>query len=257
MSALRHLMAMVVAATVGLLLPIVSMAGFFDYHGPKFTYSGPDIEVKDMPLKVRDVPIHKDDSYALESNAGPVEKTQYDTIGTFLLGWSWYKERQQLRFNVSFDWIIYPTYWLYDNELRNYTNAPGTETRGYGAALTFVGIQKRGIIPDIESEFVYMILNIVPEIGVDLMLSEKGDSGFGFNLSYFRIQAVNGWDRYNSLEINKTYDLGHFMPVSVYGRYKWIEVGLVYPVALSKTSLGKEAEIQTKLTVLISLAGVW
>lgn len=247
-------MAMVVAATVGLLLPIVSMA---NYHGPKFTYSGPDIEVKDMSLKVRGVPIHSDDSYALESNVGPLEKTRYATIGTFIFGRPWYKDHQQLRFNVGIDWIIYPTYWFYDNELRNYTNAPGTETRGYGAALTFVGIQKRGIIPVIENTFVDMILNIVPKIGVELMLSEKGNSGFGFSLSYFLLQAVNGWDRNNSLEINKTYDLGHFMPVSVYGRYKRIEVGLVYPVALSKTNLGKEADIQTKLTLIISLVGAW
>jgi len=239
------------------LISVISRAEYFDHSSFKFIYSGPDIEVKNMPLNVRNVPIHKDDGYALRSNGGAVQRIHYDTAGTFALGYSWYKDHKRLRFNIGVKWIFYPLYCLYDNELRNYTNAPGTEKRGSDAALTFVGIQKRGIIPDIESDYVDPILNFTPEAGVELMLSENGNSSVGLNLSYFEIQAVNGWDRYNSLEINKTYDLGYYMPVSVYVHYKWITAGIVYPVALATTNIGKEAGVETHITGFISLVKLW
>ena len=215
-------------------------------YGLEFSYSRIGIKVKDMPLKIRDVPIHSDDSYALRSNAGPIEQREYSASTMLELGFLVKKNiTHWLDFGVKLKWILYPYHGFYDNALRNYTNAVGTETRGYGAALTFVGLEMRG-----------MVSSFTPEIMLETPLNK--DLILGASLSYYELQAINGWDRYNRLEVKDRYTLTRYYPVSVYLYINNIlTIGVQFPNA-QNTEIGEEANVESKNTIVFAtLRGCW
>jgi len=226
-------------------------------HGLELRYSTPDIEVNDMPLEIRDVPIHPDDAYVTPSNAGPIEKRKYDTKGTLIIAWRIKKQIADngLKVGLGLQWILYPTPALYDNELRNYTNAVGTERRGIGAALTFVGLEKRGTIPDFSDEtWDDLLFNITPELFVEIPFHSKSWI-YGASIGYFKLQAVNGWDRHDSLEEKDHFTLAHVIPFTVSIKHKFMRIGISYPYIVEKTNLGEEADIKGNINVLFSL--IW
>lgn len=225
-------------------------------HELGWRYSTPDIEVDNMPLEIRNVPIHPNDTYVSPSNAGPIEETKYDTKGTLSVLWRLKKQIADygLKAGLGLHWIIYPTPGLYDNELRNYTNAVGTQRRGYGAALTFVGIEKRGIIPDISDDtWDDVFLNIAPELFIETPFNSSAWI-YGASVGYFKLQAVNGWDRHDSLEENDHFTLAHVLPFSLSIQSDNIRIGISYPYIVKKTSKGKQADVKGNISGLISFS---
>jgi hypothetical protein len=68
--------------------------------------------------------------------------------------------------------------------------------------------------------------------------------------SYYRIDAQNGWDRYNQLEIYKTYTFAHVYPIRVdatlfFPKNGGITVGAQFQPS-SETDLGKQAGLSVE-----------
>lgn len=256
------LMKAIMFALVFAIMPIGSSGAFWDDHGFEISYGTPDIRVDDLALEIRDVPIHDDDGYASKSNSGPIEQTNFKTAGTAALTWLMRKNiGETTRAGLKVNWIVYPEHNTYDNALRNYTNHPGTEKRGYGAALTFAGIEKRGIIPSHNGGWLNVFTNISPELFLEKLFSEKKEWSVGASIGYFKFQAVNGWDRYDRLEINKTYALAHVVPVAAFIKRKiggsgYSEIGVKFPIA-KMTDIGKESGAKVSPSGYIAAGAPW
>lgn len=217
---------------------------FWNQFGAKITVTTPDLKVNNMPLEVRDVPIHPDDKYALRSNAGPIKQKQYSTNGTLMFEMFWRNSlTEKVNFGLNINVMAYPNHTFYDNALRNYTNAVGTETRGYGAALTFVGIEKRS------SKIDYLGL-FVPELSLEFLSTSKRSLG-GISVGYYQFDATNGWDRYDSLEVRKRYILAHIYPIGIYYKKGSHQTGIKLPV-VNTTKLGDTADIEASPSVFYS-----
>lgn len=183
-----------------------------------YTYLGSTVE--NMPLEIRDVPVHEDDS----GYEGPINKSEYTLNHSFAISIMYSRvygtgESDPLRFNwgLGFDWLI----GMGDNfEERNYMNSPGTDDRGYGAALTYVKVGQGGIVPPLGSIFSDIFLNWSPRVKLEVAPfgGALKNLWFGSSVSYYRIYAQNGWDRYDSLEVRDSYDLAHVIPVRVYAK---------------------------------------
>ena len=115
-----------------------------------------------------------------------------------------------------------------DDQGRNYTFNPGTDQRGYGAALTFSGIGIEGPLTLLGLKPVYPFA-LVPKASLDIPLNNKKyRSIIGLSASYELLEAVNGWDRYNSHEANSTCVLAHVIPLSISFRFSGYEIGAQY-----------------------------
>lgn len=203
--------------------------------------------VNNLPLEIRNVPIHPDDSGV----PGPVARTRYTmpviaSAGVRLI--------RRSNFTGRLRWFFYPNHGLGgDIARRNYTNAPGTEQRGEGAALTFVGLEVGGIFPAVDGlGAASVLLNVSPEAQWAFPLSRNASTRLISTASYYRIEAVSGWDRFNGLDVRDRYTLAHCLPVTVgidTGRFA---IGVQYPL-ISKTGQGKNADIKTQIAFLTTL----
>ncbi|MCD4762371.1 hypothetical protein K8R32_05460, partial [bacterium] len=126
-----------------LLIPLNALAG--KHFGIRYTSL--DYQINNLPEDFRFVPIHPDDDYASPSDNGIINQKEFnrDHWVSLEYGYAWEKGRWDL--GIGFSWIYSVIGKFDDVEVRNYTNHPGTSTRGYGAALTFVGTEVRGLIP--------------------------------------------------------------------------------------------------------------
>lgn len=212
----------------------------------EYTYIG--YKVGNMAETIRDVPTHPDDS---STHAGPIKETKYgaSSMLTINAGYKW-KISERVRLGTTIKWILHPLYYFSDKAERNYTNDPGSDTRGYGAALTFVALEARGVIP-----FGDWFLNYTPQLELEYTLDEY-DKKFilGTSITYFKMQAVTGWDRYDELTPDKRYTLTHVIPLGLYLNWKdFVTIGCKYNFTLS-TDIGKtsDADIE-KFNVFIAI----
>ncbi len=211
-------------------------------------YAGPDgIIVEKMPLEIRSVPIHPDDGYADPKNWAPIDRLRYPSYGLLNFGGGYVLHNDDIRFCAE----VFFIFDLSTSQERNYTNAPGTETRGYGAALTYLTFEQRGIISPSKYALLDFLDNISPEISGDLKLSEKNQIYLGARISLFQAQAENGWDRFDQSQINQIFSLGEYLPVSVYLRCHNVSLGVYYPVQIKLTDVGREAGIRIYPTLII------
>ena len=163
-----------------------------------FTYNHKDALLQDISQDIRAVPKHADDTYVI-GDIAPIRNASI-SVPVFDL---WIKEklgfglRQNLptTFPTGFDFkagisgeenIALP----YKSIESNYTNAPGTEQRGEGAALTYF------------TTFQY------PTTGMYLRGSYFV-SGFNIFMEYAPefnfIGLQNGWDRYNHYQVKDSW----------------------------------------------------
>jgi hypothetical protein len=132
-------------------------------------------------------------------------------------------ETSPLRLNLGFgmDWMFLPSMAGFGSDMaeRNYMNAPGTDTRGYGAALTYVGVRQGGMIPSANSTITDILLNWTPRARFEIAPfgGALHDIWIGSSVSYFTIDAQSGWDRYDSLEVRETQTMLRVIPVRLYG----------------------------------------
>jgi hypothetical protein len=226
--------------------------------GPKFNFYGLQGDaVASVPESVRTVPIHPDDTYALPSDNGAIasKDNRAEPIFNLLaleigvkiarLGEGedrLEKQRLALKVGLGADFGINGGVRL--NE-RNYTNAPGTATRGYGAALTYYDI---GAAPLVEQ------LVVVPKAFGELdwktlLIREQ--------VVAYETAVNTGWDRYDGLEANKSYTLGVTLEAQTVVGLRWgadlsesshAELRLIGGFAFSKlfrSSLGETCGART------------
>jgi hypothetical protein len=105
-------------------------------------------------------------------------------------------------------------------EVRNYTNHPGTNTRGYGAALTYIRAQT-AFGPGLNS-FIF------PHLFLEL--SKKNAFSIGARIWEEDLVIETGWDRYNRFESHQTHTLANMIVAGPYFRKNFrnlnIEIGL-------------------------------
>jgi hypothetical protein len=172
-----------------------------------------------IPEYVRDVPKHPDDDYALDSNVAPIK----DTSPSYLIPLD--KPPFELRALVGiekngFDLSLGPSMLIGSPEVpysidfegyhvgRNYTNYPGTDIRGYDAALTYYSVQglSRKFSFGFFSRLSYKVLEIcTPKMYSPLSLNLFAE--YSINPMTSTLKIENGWDRYDSYEIKDTYHL--------------------------------------------------
>lgn len=155
--------------------------------------------VASMPDYFRNVPIHADDG---GGSGGLIEQSSYSnyffpSLESFFLhatkkGYTW-KVGFAMNFNPG------------DQQERNYTNAPGTSQRGFGAALTFAGTVPGGLTTIfIGTGSSIFSICFTPEVGLEIPLKHAIDKSpvLSFTGSLQTLWAVNGWDRFNTTEYN-------------------------------------------------------
>lgn len=181
-------------------------------------------EAKDMPLSFRNVPVHPDDW----GYPGPITSKKYaaahEAFLSLMYDWQFGRsESSPLRYDlgIGLDWMIVPSAVGAggDKAERNYMNAPGTDIRGYGAALTFVGVRQGGMIPSMDSQLADFFLNWTPRVRLEVAPfgGYLENLWVGTSVSYFTIDAENGWDRYDKLDVRETRTMLHVIPVRLYG----------------------------------------
>jgi hypothetical protein len=197
-------------------------------------YNRENTKIANFPLIIRDVPKHPNDDYANDKDVAPIKD---DTLkvsdrisfinGKFGGTVSFLEEKINLSVGVDIDLGIKCTTFLSYNESpdlqeRNYTNHPGTNTRGEGAALTFY---------DVNSAFIanwntFIKPQIFSEIKINIRDGEPLRLGYG--LYSEKIVGRNGWDRWNSLEVKEKFPLANLLIGKVYaslGEFSYTDKG--------------------------------
>lgn len=221
----------------------VALANETGSHRLGLRYTHLDYSVGKMPLDFRSVPIHPDDGYASQKNWGPVENEQYDRNHWASIDYAYlWKINDRWSCGLGVVWIL--DFWegFGKESRRNYTNHPGTDTRGTGAALTFVATGVRGLL-EIEGgdHDLGSLLNFTPELLVEYRLSQ--DLTLGLNASYHRFVALRGWDRWDSFEIDDKETLAHIYPITLDLTFKFINVGISYNIS-DLTEFGDKAKTE-------------
>jgi len=168
----------------------------------------PSFQITNIPEYIRDVPKHPDDNYALDSNVAPISDdaiTLSDSLRGRLEGkvgigvkGNWYDFKLDARAGFTLDSAS-------EIRERNYTNHPGTNLSGTGAALTYYRI--------------FINEDISPLFGADAKFSVKlpkfnhsdeteWNCFVEYSADFFnKLYIENGWDRYGSLQVNDSYEI--------------------------------------------------
>lgn len=237
--------------------------------GPGFNIYGlQGPAVASVPESIRTVPIHPDDTYASPADNGPIPSKDNRSEPLFNLlslelglkvrdlikvgdqaedkeedkDFTTAEKGISLRLGLGADFGIVAG--LHLNE-RNYTNAPGTDTRGYGAALTYYNVgptpvaAQLVIVPKVFGELSWKYIMVRQQ----LLAYEKGIN--------------TGWDRNDGLQRKSSYTLGTALESQTLVGFRWggdltgvshLEFRLTGGVAVSKlfpNSLGKECGART------------
>lgn len=169
------------------------------------------MEIKNVPEELRYVPIHPSDGYAKEEDNGPIQKDSIKLrdrlieIGFLKAGIEAKigENRLDIYWNGSYR-IKGEDLDIDDINERNYTNAPGTEMRGYGAALTYW-------TADYSDNFIQGI-----NADLSLRILDEWNLILGGGYREYGIEIQRGWDRYDHLQKWKTDDIGDIEETSVY-----------------------------------------
>jgi len=179
---------------------------------PSLNFSNPVDKVSNVPEVVRDVPIHRDDGYVNRANQGPIAKDSVKTPVLFEIGLAKVGLETKITEHAYLDVfgnvsLNASSFGAGDENERNYTNAVGTEKRGYGAALTYWRARYGPLF--------------IPGLGAELRIPlNEGKKGtellLGGTIRRYNLEAENGWDRWNKHEKYKTYRLGEVTDKTIY-----------------------------------------
>lgn len=222
-------------------------------------------EIKNIPLEIRDIPKHPGDWEVPDENIAPIEDKAvglYDriSIGT-KTGINLYPHndcRIGLGLVLDLDLNAPPLIGNFkwgerkDTVKRNYTTEPGTDKKGYGAALTYYKIYPTFLTnwnsflrPSFYSE-------------IEIKLAKKLSLALGCDIFKETIVAENGWDRGNSEEKKGKYKLANLVigkpcaSLKFYTnpyqpeQYIGIDVGLFDLRSIKLTDLGKDVDFNFK-----------
>jgi hypothetical protein len=150
----------------------------------------------------RTVPIHPADTYANPKNNGPI-KNILNSVEIQNLQLRFGLELQYKQFLADFGvgaGVCMVNYGKEDFGFaeRNYTNAPGTDERGYGAALTYYDLNEDNSIGSVISPFIRLAYKIKSE--------SKGYTDMNIFAEYspqlidFDTKLETGYDRWNRFQ---------------------------------------------------------
>ena len=196
------------------------------------------------------VPRNGDDS---PGDINPVTQKDYNMNHSVSLSFMYAWESPNFNVGAGLEWMIFPWVNLTKAE-QNYYGPPGSEDRGTGQALTYVGVRQAGIVPVTGEPFFDAILNWTPKAKMELAPfgGSLKDVWLGVSVSYYAVSAQTGWDRYDKLESDKEYALMHVVPIRVYLAPFFDEKkdgGFMFGLQFqpgSETKLGKESEVTVK-----------
>jgi len=198
------------------------------------------MEVPNMPISFRNIPIHPDDGGGI--NTGTISKTSYQNwIVIPTIGFEFshkFKNRMSIGMGITFEFS-----WANRAEV-NY-NSYGSPKRGFGTALTYCGTITRGMFSILtcgqsdDPNFIPTTFNLslTPNIFFTIPITKKVD--IKMNITYQRYSAVNGWDRYNTLEVYQKETLVYIIPVDILFSFKSAEFGPRIPISW-RTDAGKD-----------------
>lgn len=193
------------------------------------------MSISNLPQYLREVPAHKDDAgYPSRT----IERTNYAFSFSipYDIRYTFPSERK-IKFGLS----AMLTLPIEDFAERNYTNHPGTDERGYGAALTFTGITILGPISSLTSLKPLLRLSFIPSVFIEVPM---GRTTMHTSLSYKTLAAVNGWDRNDELECYQAEVLAHLISLNVgikatlWGIDYEIGPSIILPI---RTTIGKNS----------------
>ncbi|MEI6672299.1 MAG: hypothetical protein WCL02_02830 [bacterium] len=159
---------------------------------------GSTMQLKNIPVDIRNVPKHPSDDVPT-ANMGPIQ------VSSLSDAHFWWKPCVLFlnagfgnsRFDITCG--AFGSFDVTSQDLteRNYTNYPGSSSRGLGAALTFIRLDN--------SRWHY---------GYTGSLEIKMKNDLGLSCMYLRdwehVNIVTGWDRYDDTEKYTTYNVGTF-----------------------------------------------
>jgi hypothetical protein len=185
--------------------------------------------IQNVPAYMRDVPIHPEDTYALLENNAPLRDSSFTFIPSLNIGAKFGAGIKKGDFDFNFGIKTWAEAYFGGTIERNYTNYPGTDKRGEGAALTYyqanIGRSNIGAFAKA------LILNFFSmEYSVDFPLSQG-------------VSITNGWDRWNSLEMKNKY-IAEFKTLN-----HTLKFGLNIPTDYGINSFFPGLEICTGITI--------
>lgn len=213
-----------------------------------------NITVQAMPFEIRNVPVHEGDDM-IQTFQGPINRTYYEVKGWMpKIGF----RIQRSYKNISFAFSVFLSHMnkREDMDERNYTNDPGGKNRGIGAMLTYCKLRTGGIILAAKKKKDEQILDATAEFAIETPLSRM--ISLGSSVSYFVIKASNGWDRFEKFEVQKTYNLAHVFPTSIYLKARLYD--FLYTYAGSTffgrilSPLGREASIRQTHEFIVGIS---
>lgn len=254
--------ALILAGTV-LGFPQASALDIYPYRSLKIDCNLDQVKVQTVPEYIRNVPIHPNDG-------GGKNVPIKDSGLSYLL----FDDTLEGKIGIGiregrFDFKIGPELGLAVESSdshssiieRNYTNAPGTSLRGYGAALTFYQLVQDDFIilsPGISARASYCI--------VPRKLYETEKSIFVEYSASFLHRTFNfetGWDRWDSFETYKKYEMSadivnHTIKagfeINQYDNvYLDVFAGITIPQIIKRSSLADEAGLTLSPGVYIGL----
>jgi hypothetical protein len=199
------------------------------------------ISVSHLPEYLRDIPAHRKDG---GKPTGIITREAYDFAFSIPFDFRFgYPSKTKTGFGFGVTMVI-P---VENFAKRNYTNAPGTDRRGYGAALTFAGITTLGPFSSlIGVKPILPGLAFTPNVFMDTNI--KNNTKLHLALGYQALGAINGWDRYNELQCRQIKILAHIFSLSAGVKAKFLkanwELGpsVLLPIT---TSTGRDAGVKT------------
>ncbi|MFZ4632491.1 MAG: hypothetical protein ACOYL8_04840 [Patescibacteria group bacterium] len=206
---------MAFCSLIFLLSSSVNAQGLYAYMEGSYSYSS--FTASSIPSSFRDVPAHKDDG---GGSTGVINQAScgLNSIFSYEVGARRIYENKS---SLSLGLIMGVAYNFAE---RNYTNHPGTDDRSIGAALTFSGIAIHGPSVILGLKPLYPGAFLSPKICYEFPLSRNHIyPRIGLDCGYQILTAVNGWDRYSSLEGNDFVTLGHIVPISISYRISMLE----------------------------------
>ncbi len=212
-------------------------------------------EISNVPANLRYVPIHPEDTYAKEENNGTIQDNsvklrrlkEINLIkagAEAILG----ESRLDIYWKGSYK-MKGEDFTHEDVNIRNYTYNPGTETRGYGAALTYWGA-------DYSDDF-------MSSFNIDLRFNADEEKGFliGAGFKKYGLDVQTGWDRYNHLEERNSTNVGDIQETSIYVGYesrdkeeKWFGE-LKFGINFYSIDSDKGVKLEKQAAVFVGLGG--
>ncbi len=196
--------------------------------------SNPIREITDIPEDIRLVRIHPSDDYADPANNGPIKDT--NMVGPTMI------EFRALKMGLEtelFDKVYLDLYYELDLNImsrgeansRNYTDDPGSDNRGYGAALTY---NAPNITP---------IAILAQRVDLRFPINDSWRMSLGAGYREYDLVIEKGWDRYDSFEVDEYVKIADIKETGYY-------LSMIYVPGISKEEDKKRLSMDFTLGIL-------